>query len=1025
MTLTSPDTNTQNTYTAGAGLSLSSFDFSADIDITAASSATNNLSTDPGKYYAVQLDNNATAADRKMVVNVPWSSGGTYNWKLNSQTSGSTQTIASGDTVDFKGAGGITVSRSTASNVTTTLFTGTTYSVMGAGNSYAAGLVTAGSATHNMKFLRRDGSWDTPTNTTYSDFVSSTGSAPGTAGLVPAPAAATQGGTYYLNGNKTFSVPAGTYSLPLAASGTRGGVQIGYTESGKNYPVELSSEKMFVNVPWTDTITNTTYSIDVPAATTNINLKGANPTSNDAIALTPSTGISIIRNSDSQLTFSQAASINVTVASSSGSNKYFLDGVLQADAIIKPNFVYRFDQSSATNSSHPLRFSSDSANATPYTTGVTAVGTPGSAGAYTQIITTQATPYLYYYCTSHSGMGGAVPLQVNKITSGQGITVGPSTGDGNVTLSVARATNGANGGLRIGYTAIGTRDYALLLDSNGEGYVNVPWTDSGDTGITGVTLATGTSTGAPLTESIASRELTLTSMVYAGAANVGYVPPGGTATTFLRGDATWQVPPTGPNDNYYVDGASYATGTLTLTRTGSLGSLTATGFLQVGTAATDAMAGNTTTISTAQADEITANTAKVGITTTQAANIVTNNAKVTDTGVPAILSNGTSPTLNTGITDGEVRTLIGAGTGDGDVTGSGTQYKIPVWTSGTAVGDGNITNVSTGEIGIGNSNPEDYNTTSTNNAMLVVGDNSGSQQQNGIAVCADALGVGWLTFRKATGSAISDVRGGLSYSFDSDILGFRTDGEQRMFLYDDGRLSVGVVSSSGKARLLLREALNDPEGGHIRLLNSRTGGTNWYIGVGDDGSTTSITTPGSLYFNRNGSNVPGVNNTALVMTSSLRVGIGTTSPSGKLHVKDGNVNALVVTNTSCGNVGIKTTSPNASLVVKGNISYTYTNYTNVANTFVNVISMAGYPSGLYQISIMKQTNASSYITAIIKWDSTAVGSSAGSIVNTIASNQVGIGFNGSTTLQAISGLTTGTAMSANLKCLVKYEAACV
>ena len=61
-------------------------------------------------------------------------------------------------------------------------------------------------------------------------------------------------------------------------------------------------------------------------------------------------------------------------------------------------------------------------------------------------------------------------------------------------------------------------------------------------GITGVTLATGTSTGAPLTESIASRELTLTSMVYAGAANVGYVPAGGTNVKFLRGDATWVTP---------------------------------------------------------------------------------------------------------------------------------------------------------------------------------------------------------------------------------------------------------------------------------------------------------------------------------------------------------------------------------------------------------------------------------------------------------------------------------------------------
>lgn len=51
------------------------------------------------------------------------------------------------------------------------------------------------------------------------------------------------------------------YSLPLAADGTRGGIQIGYTENGKNYPVELSSEKAFVNVPWTDTTTNETITL--------------------------------------------------------------------------------------------------------------------------------------------------------------------------------------------------------------------------------------------------------------------------------------------------------------------------------------------------------------------------------------------------------------------------------------------------------------------------------------------------------------------------------------------------------------------------------------------------------------------------------------------------------------------------------------------------------------------------------------------------------------------------------------------
>lgn len=59
------------------------------------------------------------------------------------------------------------------------------------------------------------------------------------------------------------SVPSGakftdtTYSA--ATSTVLGLVKVGYTESGKNYPVELDADdKMFVNVPWTDT--DTTYS---------------------------------------------------------------------------------------------------------------------------------------------------------------------------------------------------------------------------------------------------------------------------------------------------------------------------------------------------------------------------------------------------------------------------------------------------------------------------------------------------------------------------------------------------------------------------------------------------------------------------------------------------------------------------------------------------------------------------------------------------------------------------------------------
>ena len=56
--------------------------------------------------------------------------------------------------------------------------------------------------------------------------------------------------------------PKGSYltSVPKATDAALGGIMLGYTESDKNYPVELDgSGKAFVNVPGTDT--NTTYSV--------------------------------------------------------------------------------------------------------------------------------------------------------------------------------------------------------------------------------------------------------------------------------------------------------------------------------------------------------------------------------------------------------------------------------------------------------------------------------------------------------------------------------------------------------------------------------------------------------------------------------------------------------------------------------------------------------------------------------------------------------------------------------------------
>ena len=91
----------------------------------------------------------------------------------------------------------------------------------------------------------------------------------------------------------------------------------------------------------------------------------------------------------------------VTVASVSGSNKYFIDGVQQDTLELLEGNTYIF----AYPSGHPFKFSTTSngshGGGSEYSTGVT----HNSSTQVTIVVATNA-PTLYYYCSSHSGMGG-------------------------------------------------------------------------------------------------------------------------------------------------------------------------------------------------------------------------------------------------------------------------------------------------------------------------------------------------------------------------------------------------------------------------------------------------------------------------------------------------------------------------------------------------------------------------------------------------------------------------------------------
>lgn len=84
---------------------------------------------------------------------------------------------------------------------------------------------------------------------------------------------------------------ANNYSLPTASSTIKGGIILGYSQSGKNYPVVLDSTgKAYVNVPWIDT--NTTY--DLATSTKNGLMKASDKAKIDSIDTTYAKRIEVV-----------------------------------------------------------------------------------------------------------------------------------------------------------------------------------------------------------------------------------------------------------------------------------------------------------------------------------------------------------------------------------------------------------------------------------------------------------------------------------------------------------------------------------------------------------------------------------------------------------------------------------------------------------------------------------------------------------------------------------------------------------
>ena len=213
---------------------------------------------------------------------------------------------------------------------------------------------------------------------------------------------------------------------------------------------------------------------------------------------------------------------------SGSSSGYFIDGVEAPFITLLPGKTYRFDQSDASNASHPLAFYLESSKTTSYSTNVTTNGTAGSANAYTEITVTDTTPQvLHYQCTAHGLMGNAVASQSNVVHNNfqatflEGISVtGVSTFTGQIDGNGGADISGGETTLSSATVSDLTSGRVVLAGTSGA------LEDSGNLTFDGSTLtvtgdATITDSIAVTKDAVVSAGLTVTGAVdFNGGANI-------------------------------------------------------------------------------------------------------------------------------------------------------------------------------------------------------------------------------------------------------------------------------------------------------------------------------------------------------------------------------------------------------------------------------------------------------------------------------------------------------------------------
>lgn len=275
--------------------------------------------------------------------------------------------------------------------------------------------------------------------------------------------------------------------IPLATTSENGGIKIGYTLNGKNYPIVLDKDgKAYVNVPWSDL--DTKYEV-------------ATQTSNGLMSSVDKKKLDGLNNYT--LPTTAAATLGgVKVGYTNNGKNYKIQVDASGNAFVNVPWVdTNTTYGEATTSTAGLMSASDKTKINRLSNYSLPTSTASALGGIKVGYTTSGKNYKVQLDNSGNAYVNVPWTDTNTTysvatTSADGLMSksdkskldGIATGANN--YSLPKSTTTALGGVMIGYATSG-KNYAVVLDASGKAYVNVPWTDTNTTYSVATTSANG------------------------------------------------------------------------------------------------------------------------------------------------------------------------------------------------------------------------------------------------------------------------------------------------------------------------------------------------------------------------------------------------------------------------------------------------------------------------------------------------------------------------------------------------------